>query len=146
MLVHLHPELQFVVEVDASDSGVRAITSQHAATDQKLHPCVFLSCHLTPVQRIYDVGNRESLAVISAFQEWRHCSEGAVHPFVVWTGHKSLSHLRSVCRLNSYQTWWALFLCHFKDGAGQSRFGICPVLCVLLSPCFLVNSSTLGGI
>lgn len=93
-----------------------------------------------------DVGNRESLAVISAFQEWRHCSEGAVHPFVVWTGHKNLSHLRSVCRLNSHQTWWALFLCHFKDGAGQSRFGICPVLCVLLSPCFLVNSSTLGGI
>ncbi|XP_029301590.1 uncharacterized protein LOC115017374 [Cottoperca gobio] len=35
------PERQFVVEVDASDVGVRGILSQRAADDQKLHPCAF---------------------------------------------------------------------------------------------------------
>lgn len=43
ILVHPHPSVQFVVEVDASDSGVGAVLSQRAAADQKLHPCAFFS-------------------------------------------------------------------------------------------------------
>ncbi|KAI2649094.1 Transposon Tf2-9 polyprotein [Labeo rohita] len=38
VLIQPDPFRQFIVEVDASDSGVGAILSQHSATDQKLHP------------------------------------------------------------------------------------------------------------
>ncbi|KAI4805924.1 hypothetical protein KUCAC02_010517 [Chaenocephalus aceratus] len=114
VLSHSDPGVQFVVEVDASDSGVGAVLSQRSPADQKLHPCAFFSRRLTPAERNYDVGNRELLAVVLALQEWRHWLEGANHPFIVWTDHKNLSYLRSARRLNSRQARWALFLGRFN--------------------------------
>lgn len=114
VLSHPDPTAQFVVEVDASDSGVGAVLSQRSTSDQKLHPCAFFSRRLTPAEKNYDVGNRELLAIVLAFQEWRHWLEGSTHPFVVWTDHKNLSYLRSARRLNSRQARWALFLGRFN--------------------------------
>lgn len=37
----LDPSCQFIVEVDAYDTGVGVVLSQRAQGDQKLHPCVF---------------------------------------------------------------------------------------------------------
>ncbi|KAI3374193.1 hypothetical protein L3Q82_006045 [Scortum barcoo] len=37
------PARQFVVEVDASNEGVGAVLSQRSATDNRIHPCAFLS-------------------------------------------------------------------------------------------------------
>ena len=84
VLTQPDPSRQFIVEVDASDSGVGAVLSQRSAPDQKLHP--FLS--RCPAECNYDVGNRELLAVKLALEEWRHWLEGAVQSFIVWTDHK----------------------------------------------------------
>lgn len=35
--------LQFIVEVDVSDTGVRVVLSQRSPKDKKLHPCAFFS-------------------------------------------------------------------------------------------------------
>ena len=43
ILVHPDPSLQFIVEVDASDTGVGAVLSQRSSQDQKVHPCAFFS-------------------------------------------------------------------------------------------------------
>lgn len=67
--VLIHPDLQFVVEVDAPGSGVGAVLSQRAPADQKFLPCEFFSRGLTPVKQNYDVGNWELLAVVLALQE-----------------------------------------------------------------------------
>ena len=114
VLVHPDPERQFMVEVDASDSGVGAVLSQHLPSDNKLHPCAFFSRRLTPAERNYDMGNRELLAVVLALQEWRHWLEGAAQPFIVWTDHKNLAYLHTARRLNSRQARWALFLGRFQ--------------------------------
>lgn len=79
--------LQFVVEVDASDSGVGAVLSQQK--EGKLHPCAFFSHRLSPAERNYDVGDRELLPIKLALEEWRHWLEGSAQPFVVWTDHKN---------------------------------------------------------
>ncbi|XP_023805590.1 uncharacterized protein LOC111946461 [Oryzias latipes] len=57
ILIQPDPLRQFIVEVDASDSGVGAVLSQ---------------------QRNYDVGNRELLAIKLALEEWRHWLEGTL--------------------------------------------------------------------
>lgn len=51
------PQRQFVVEVDASNKGVRASLSQRLEQDGKMHPCAFLSQRLSKAEWNYDVGN-----------------------------------------------------------------------------------------
>lgn len=108
------PNLQFVVEVDASEVGVGAVLSQRSSTDQKLHPCAFYSRRLIPAERNYDIGNRELLAVKLALEEWRHWLEGAELPFQVWTDHKNLEYIRTARRLTSRQARWSLFFTRFN--------------------------------
>ena len=104
---------QFILEVDASETGIGAVLSQRSRDDNQLHPCAFFSRKLTPAERNYDVGNRELLAIHEALKEWRHWLEGASQPFVVLSDHKNLTYIRSAKRLSPRQSRWALFLTRF---------------------------------
>ncbi|KAK3545273.1 hypothetical protein QTP70_002933, partial [Hemibagrus guttatus] len=114
ILRHPDPDLPFVVEVDASSSGLWAILSQRHGEPGKLHPCAFYSRKLTAAEANYDVGNRELLAIKAALEEWRHWLEGARHPFQVLTDHRNLEYLRGAKRLNPRQARWALFFTRFR--------------------------------
>ncbi|KAL1274090.1 hypothetical protein QQF64_026904 [Cirrhinus molitorella] len=114
ILHHPDPNQPFIVEVDASSTGVGAILSQRHGTPAKLYPCAFFSRKLSTAERNYDVGNRELLAMKLALEEWRHWLEGATHPFIVLTDHKNLEYLRSAKRLNPRQARWALFFTRFQ--------------------------------
>lgn len=83
VLVQPDASKQFIVEVDASDSGVGAVLSQRGGSREHLQPCAFYSRRLSPTERNYDMGDRELLAVKLAREEWRHWLEGAELPFVV---------------------------------------------------------------
>ncbi len=108
------PSRQFIVEVDASEVGVGGVLSQRSPSDERIHPCAFFSHRLTPLERNYDIGNRELLAVKLALEEWRHWLEGTEVPFIVWTDHKNLKYIRTARRLNSRQARWALFFGWFR--------------------------------
>ncbi|KAK3535061.1 hypothetical protein QTP70_002592 [Hemibagrus guttatus] len=114
LLVHPDPDKPFIVEVDASTTGVGAVLSQQQGNPSCLHPCAFFSRKLNPAERNYDIGNRELLAVKLALEEWRHWLEGAKHPFTVLTDHKNLEYLRAAKRLNPRQARWALFFTRFN--------------------------------
>ncbi|KAK3539324.1 hypothetical protein QTP70_000236 [Hemibagrus guttatus] len=114
LLVHPVPNKPFIVEVDASMTGVGAVLSQQQGNPSRLHPCAFFSRKLNPAERNYDIGNRELLAVKLALEEWRHWLEGAKHPFTVLTNHKNLEYLRAAKRLNPRQARWALFFTRFN--------------------------------
>ncbi|KAK3512015.1 hypothetical protein QTP70_027614 [Hemibagrus guttatus] len=81
ILKHPDPSLPFVVEVDASDSGIGAVLSQRHGQPGKLFPCAYFSRKLTDAERNYDVGNKELLAMKAPIEEWRHWLEGSTHPF-----------------------------------------------------------------
>lgn len=63
VLIQPNRDLQFIVEVDASDSGVGAVLSQRSEVDQKLHPCAYFSRKLSSAERNYNIGNCELLAI-----------------------------------------------------------------------------------
>ncbi len=113
ILITPDPSRQFVVEVDASEVGVGAVLSLRSPSDDKMHPCAFLSHRLSPAERNYDIGNRELLAVKLALEEWRHWLEGSGVPFIIWTDHKNLEYIKTAKRLNSRQARWALFFGRF---------------------------------
>lgn len=51
ILIQPDPTRQFVVEVDASDSGVGAVLSQREEKNGKLKPCAFYSKKFSPAER-----------------------------------------------------------------------------------------------
>ncbi|KAK3524341.1 hypothetical protein QTP70_028052 [Hemibagrus guttatus] len=69
LLIHLDPNKPFIVEVDASTTGVGVVLSQQQGNPSRLHPCAFFSRKLNPAERNYDIGNRELLAVKLALEE-----------------------------------------------------------------------------
>ncbi|KAK3566144.1 hypothetical protein QTP86_028465, partial [Hemibagrus guttatus] len=111
ILRHPDPDLPFVVEVDASSSGLGAVLSQHHGKPGKLHPCAFYSRKLTAAEANYDLGNRELLSIKAMLEEWHHWLEGACHPFQVLTDHCNLCGTK---RLNPRQARWALFFTRFQ--------------------------------
>ncbi|KAK3518632.1 hypothetical protein QTP70_006074 [Hemibagrus guttatus] len=114
ILRHPHPDLPFVVEVDASSSGLWAVLSQCHGEPGKLHPCAFYLRKLTAAEANYDMGNWELLSIKAALEEWRHWLEGVRHPFQVLTDHRNLEYLRDAKRLNPWQARWALFFTRFQ--------------------------------
>ncbi|KAK3514314.1 hypothetical protein QTP70_013800 [Hemibagrus guttatus] len=114
ILRHPDPDLPFVVEVDASSSGLGAVLSQRHGEPGKLHPCVYYSRKLTATEANYNVGNRELLAIKAALEEWRHWLEVARHPFQVLTDHHNLEYLCGAKCLNPRQARWALFFTRFQ--------------------------------
>ncbi|KAK3511603.1 hypothetical protein QTP70_011262 [Hemibagrus guttatus] len=114
ILKHPDPNLPFVVEVDASDSGIGAVLSQRHGEPGKLFPCAYFSRKLTDAERNYDVGNKELLAMKAAIEECRHWLEGSTYPFQVIMDHKNLEYIKSAKRLNPRQARWSLFFTRFQ--------------------------------
>ena len=88
--------MQFILELDATDSGVGAVLSQRSESECKLHACAFFSRQLSPAEQNYDVGNWELLAIKLALEEWRHWLEGA----------KRLEGFHFVTSIHCHSLWW----------------------------------------
>ncbi|KAK3520216.1 hypothetical protein QTP70_019357 [Hemibagrus guttatus] len=114
ILRHPDPDLPFVLEVDASSSGIGALLSQRHGVPGKLHLCAFYSRKLTAVEANYDVGNWKLLSIKAALEEWWHWLEGARYPFLVLMDHHNLEYLCGAKRLNPRQARWALFFTRFQ--------------------------------
>lgn len=55
------PDNPFIVQFNASTSGVGAILSQQEGKLPQLYPCVFISKKLNLAEQYYDIGGKEAL-------------------------------------------------------------------------------------
>ena len=70
ILVHFDPDKPSVVEVDASDVVVAGILSQYDSEDV-LRPVAYFLKKMSPQECNYEIYDKELLAIIRAFEEWR---------------------------------------------------------------------------
>jgi hypothetical protein len=98
-----HP---FEVYVDASDIACGGILLQHN------RPVAFYSKSFTPAERNYPVHDRECLAIVSAYREWRCYLEGCQSK--CFTDHHPLTQLQSQPQISRRQARWLEFLASFR--------------------------------
>ena len=89
ILAHFDYEKECIVETDASDNVSAGVLSQYG-DDTKLHPVAFFSRKHSPQEINYEIYDKELLAIIKAFEEWRHMLEEAGLPIKILTNHKNL--------------------------------------------------------
>jgi RNase H-like domain found in reverse transcriptase len=100
------PEKEAVLETDASDRAIGACLTQRG-DDGKIRPVAYYSRKMTEPELNYDIHDKELLAVVEAFREWRVYLEGAKYPVQVYTDHKNLLYWTTTKQLNRRQVRWS---------------------------------------
>ena len=83
------------MEADASDYALGCILSQ-TNLDGELHPVCYYSRKFSPAELKYPIYDKELLAVVEAFKQWRVYLEGVATPVKVYTDHKNLEYFSTV--------------------------------------------------
>ena len=112
ILIHADLSKPFYLEADASDFALGSVLSQYG-DDGRLHPIAFCSRKFSTAEINYEIYDKELLAIIDAFEEWRHLLEGAQHTITVYTDHKNLEYFMSARVLNRRQARWSMSLSRF---------------------------------
>ena len=107
------PDKECIVETDASDHVSAGVLSQ-PDTQGLLRPVAFFSKKHSPAECNYEIYDKELLAVILAFQEWRAELEGSPHQIKVLSDHKNLEYFMTTKQLNRRQARWAEYLSRFN--------------------------------
>ena len=87
------------METDTSDYISAGVLSQHD-DDGILHPVAFYSKKHSPAECNYEIYDKELMAIVRAFEEWRPHLEGMEHPIQVLSNHKNLEYFMSTKLLN----------------------------------------------
>ena len=61
----------------------------------------------------YEIHDKELLAIVDSFVQWRHFLEGSPHQVIVFSDHKNLAYFQNARVLNRRQARWAQFLTRF---------------------------------
>ena len=112
ILAHFYPDRKTVVETDASDFALGCILSQYLG--KRLHPVAFHTRKLNDGERNYEIHDKELLAILQAFGEWKHYLLGADEPVTVYTDHQNLQYFPTTKVWNRRQIRWAQWLANFN--------------------------------
>ena len=78
--------------------------------DGELHPVCYYSRKFSPAELNYPIYDKELLAVVEAFKQWRVYLEGAATPVKVYTDHKNLEYFNTVRTTSWRHARWAATL------------------------------------
>jgi hypothetical protein len=102
-----------IVEMDASDYVSAGVLSQYD-NDNVLHPVAYFSKKHSPVECNYEIYDKELMAIVRAFEEWRPELQSIINPIHVLPDHKHLQYFMMTKLLNRRQACWSQFLSQFN--------------------------------
>ena len=112
ILAHFCPDRKTVIETDTSDFALGCILSQYLG--KRLHPVAFHSQKLNDAEGNYEIHDKELLAILEAFREWKHYLLGADELVTVYSDHQNLQYFLTTKVWNPRQIRWAQWLVNFN--------------------------------
>jgi RNase H-like domain found in reverse transcriptase/Reverse transcriptase (RNA-dependent DNA polymerase)/Integrase zinc binding domain/Retroviral aspartyl protease len=113
ILQTVDPSLPFVLQTDASDFAIGAVLSQKFSHSSFPLPVAYYSRKLLPAERNYTVHDKELLAIVAAFQHWRHYLCGSPHVIDIFSDHRNLLFFQQGRSLRPRHARWNLVLSEF---------------------------------
>jgi len=123
ILSHFYLGRRTVVETEARDFALGGVLSQYLG--RRLHPVAFHSGKLNSAERNYEIDDKELLAIMEAFKEWKRYLSGEEEPITVYSDHQNLQSFLTKKVWNQQQIRWAQELtnCNFKIGYRRGSRG-----------------------
>jgi hypothetical protein len=109
-----------IVETDASNYVCTGVLSQYD-DDGILHLVTFFLKKHSTVECNYKIYDKELMAIVRAFEEWRPELQSVINPICVLSNHKNLEYFTTTKLLNRRQARWSQFLSQFNF-----KIGYCP--------------------
>lgn len=91
VLAYYNSEKSCTVEMNASDEAIAGVISQPDG-ERQLHLVAYYSKKLHSAELNCDIYEKEMMAIIEAFKEWRRYLECAKHKIKFLTDPKNLEH------------------------------------------------------
>ena len=113
ILQHFNWDRPARLETDASDRGTGGVLLQPDDTGN-WKPVAFFSKKMSPAESNYEIYDKELLAIVQAFEEWRPELEGSPDSVEVVTDHKALEYFMKSRLLSRRQARWSEFLSRFN--------------------------------
>ena len=119
VLRHYDPTLPLRLETDASSTACAGILS--LKWEDGWHPIAYCSKKFSGPEFNYPIYDKELLAIVWSFKQWRHYLEGAPN-IEVWSDHENLKRFMSQTSLNGRQARWLMqlapydFTIHYRKG------------------------------
>jgi len=115
ILRHFDPDLQTIVETNASDYVTSGILSQKHQENGKLvlHPVTFIWEKMSPAECNYGIGDKELLAIIKTLDKWHMYLHQLPQPFTIITDHHNLQNFITKTLYSWRQGRWAQELAQY---------------------------------
>jgi hypothetical protein len=120
VLRHYDPARKVRLETDASGTAYAGILSLE--WEDGWHPIAYFSRKFSGPELNYPVYDKELMAIVMSFRQWRHYLEGAPE-IEVWSDHQNLKRFMSQTVLNGRQARWLVqlapydFTIHYRKGS-----------------------------
>ena len=101
ILRHYNSDLKIIVETDVSDYVSEGILSQYDK-NSVLHPVAYFFKKHNPAECNYEIYDKELMAIVHTFKEWRSELEGSTYPIDVITDHKNLKYFMFTKQLSCH--------------------------------------------
>jgi transposase InsO family protein len=106
VLRHYNPELQSMIETDASDGVIAGVFSQQHPNGE-WYPVAYFSKTMAPAECNYEIHDKEMLAVVRSLDQWRPELQGTHKRIQIYTDHKALEYFMTTKQLTGRQARWA---------------------------------------